>query len=99
MLCHESAPMRYPFGTGSVVFISVVCCGRDYSLVSENRLRWQYLHFFLYPAGAPHDQKPVVKQGKGQMSVSTDKNPTVCRLFVFLIHRDHYRVMGKLAKT
>lgn len=38
MCSHESAPMRWPFGTYSVVFISVLCCGRDCSLVSENRL-------------------------------------------------------------
>lgn len=46
--------MRCPFGTASVVSVSVVCCGRDYSLVSENRPRWRHSSFFFHPAGVSH---------------------------------------------
>lgn len=58
MRSHESAPTRCPLGTAAVVFISVVCRGRDYSLVSENRLRWRHSH----PAGALYCEKPAVKR-------------------------------------
>lgn len=37
---------RCPFGSAPVVFSSVVCCGRDFSPVSENSLRWRHSDYY-----------------------------------------------------
>lgn len=77
--CHESASTRCQFGTATVVFISAVC--RDYSLVSENTLRWWHSRYVLHPAGALHCQKPAVKLCKSQILYSMWQNPIGCSLF------------------